>query len=99
MLDADVSSFMAVNPNTGFPCSYNYEGNYYIDENGDLITADHSYNTGAMEVYKAIGNTKFYTIYPEQYVESQGMGEVFEGVVTSKTAVVCEGIQGAAVSG
>ena len=96
MLDADVSSFMAVNPNTGFPCSYNYEGNYYIDENGDLITADHSYNTGAMEVYKAIGNTKFYTIYPEQYVESQGMGEVFEGVVTSKTAVVCEGLDAVA---
>ncbi len=96
MLDADVSSFMAVNPNTGFPCSYGYEGNYYIDDNGELITEDHSYNVGAMEVYKAIGNTKFYTIYPQYYVDSQGQQEVFEGVVTSKTAVVCEGMDAVA---
>ena len=35
----------------------------YIDENGDLITEDHDYNSGSMETFKAIGNHTFYGVW------------------------------------
>ncbi len=38
----------------------------FVDENGDLITDSTDYNTGSMEVYKAIGNNTCYCIWSEK---------------------------------
>ena len=50
----------------------------YINENGDLITEDHDYNSGSMETFKAIGNKTFYGIW------SQGDAESVPGLLSMK---------------
>ncbi len=42
----------------------------YLDENGDLITDDHDYNSGSMETFKAIGNRTFYGVWSKADADS-----------------------------
>lgn len=42
----------------------------FIDENGDLITEDHDYNSGSMETFKAIGNNTYYGVWSKGDAES-----------------------------
>lgn len=53
----------------------------FIDENGDLITEDHDYNSGSMETFKAIGNNTYYGVWSKADAESiQGLLSMEEHV-------------------
>ena len=93
MLDAADSSFMMANPMTGAAASFGYDGNNYVNAEGEGIVDDRSYNLGAEAVYKAVGGEKVWNMYAASAAEGAGMLPFLEKSVHNLTAVYYENME------
>lgn len=91
-MDASVSSFYAVNPNTGYYAEKSSTANHFVDMEGKLITEQTSYNLGAMDAFLALGRDKFYTIASEADAIAANDLESFEHMVLAGSAERFESI-------
>ncbi|MBO7709713.1 MAG: FAD-dependent oxidoreductase [Lachnospiraceae bacterium] len=93
MLDAADSSFMLANPMTGAAASFWMAGNNYVNELGEAITDDASYNLGAEAVYRTVGGEHVWNMYSVSDAEAQGITSFLEKSVHNKTAVFYESME------
>lgn len=86
-MDADVSSFYAFNPGTGYYAEFAFLPIHFIDLEGNLITEDTQYNTGAMKTFLSVGKEPFYTVVSAEDIGGGiGSQEAYDHMVLAGTA-------------
>ena len=85
-LDAKVSSFYAFSPSLGYYAEFAFLPIHFVDTEGNLITEDTQYNTGAMKTFEAIGNNPFYTVVSAEDIANAGSQHAYDHMVLAGTA-------------
>ena len=86
MLDAKVSSFYAFSPSLGYYAEFAFLPIHFVDTEGNLITEDTQYNTGAMKTFEAVGNNPFYTVVSAEDIANAGSQHAYDHMVLAGTA-------------
>ena len=92
-MDADVSSFYAFSPSLGYYAEFAFLPIHFIDLEGNLITEDTQYNTGAMKTFLSVGKEQFYTVVSADDIANAGSQEAYDHMVLAGTADRFESIQ------
>ena len=85
-LDAKVSSFYAFSPTLGYYAEFAFLPIHFVDLEGNLLTEDTQYNTGAMKTFEAIGNKPFYTVVSAEDIANAGSQHAYDHMVLAGTA-------------
>ena len=85
-MDADVSSFYAFSPSLGYYAEFAFLPIHFVDLEGNLITEDTQYNTGAMKTFLSIGKEQFYTVISVEDVAATNSQAPFDHMVLAGTA-------------
>lgn len=85
-LDAKVSSFYAFSPSLGYYAEFAFLPIHFVDLEGNLLTEDTQYNTGAMKSFEAAGNNQIYTVVSAADIASTGSQKAYDHMVLAGTA-------------
>ncbi len=85
-LDAKVSSFYAFSPSLGYYAEFAFLPIHFVDLEGNLLTEDTQYNTGAMKSFEAVGNNPIYTVVSADDIANTGSQHAYDHMVLAGTA-------------
>lgn len=87
---------MMANPGTGAAASFGIDGNNYVNEKGEAVTDDISYNLGAEAVYKSLDSEHIWNMYAKSAAVNAGKLAFLEKSVHNGTAIYYETMEGIA---
>ncbi|MBQ8161057.1 MAG: FAD-binding protein [Clostridia bacterium] len=92
-MDYELAMFYSINPANGHHAVWGTINMNFLNDDGQLITDDHDYNSGSMKTYMAVGNKQFYTLWTQKDVDASGEEpEVMEEFLRSGTVTAFDSL-------